>query len=82
VNGHAPTKILKTSDLDQIFTIYAPSMSYYYTPSSHLHPALVRFSFIAGWIVDVNNDIFFSLVTMSVSLSLPAYLSRCHPCRL
>lgn len=38
--AYAPTEICKISDLERIFTIYAPLINRYYTPSKHLHPLL------------------------------------------
>jgi hypothetical protein len=45
VDAYAPTKIRKTSDLGQFFTIYAPPINYYYTPSRDVHSPLVHSSF-------------------------------------
>jgi hypothetical protein len=45
VDAYAPTKIHKTSDFGQFFTIHAPPTSYYYTPSRDVHSPLIYSSF-------------------------------------
>jgi hypothetical protein len=54
-------KIYKSSELDQIFTIYAPPTNYYYVSSSQVHPPLIYSNFVTDKI-----DVFYENIIILV----------------
>jgi hypothetical protein len=70
VDAYAPTRNRKTSDLGQLFTIYAPSTSYYYAPSRDVHSSLIHSSFATAFRAAGNRSQFKKTVLKSVVLKL------------
>jgi hypothetical protein len=70
VDAYAPTRNRKTSDLGQLFTIYAPSTSYYYAPSKDVHSPLIHSSFATALRAAGNWRHFYKTVLKSVVLKL------------